>query len=81
MRFAVISCCCASCLSAPEGCYPLVTNAPICEVQKQGLIWLREVKSLMADILDGKLNDFASITYWISAYDFFYRVLQRHTLF
>ncbi len=61
--------------------YPLVTNATIRKVQREGIIWLREVKSMIADILDGKANDFAAIPDLLSAYDFFYRVCNGGTCY
>jgi len=54
--------------------YPPVTNVTIREVRREGRIWLREVRFLISDILNGKQRDLASITELIPAYDLFYRV-------
>jgi len=54
--------------------YPLKTNATIREVQREGKIWLREIRFLISGILDGKVKDLASMPELISSYDFFYRV-------
>lgn len=60
---------------------PFKTNAIIREVQCQGALWLKEVRSLIADVLSEPIKTqsissitIASIPDLLSAYDFFYRV-------
>ncbi len=54
--------------------YPYIANATVRQVQREALIWLRDVRFLIADILDGKTKRLASIPDLISAYDIFYRI-------
>ncbi len=61
--------------------YPPVNNATILKIQKQSLIWLREVEFLICNILKGKpaaecqrLPALADIPDLVYAYDFMYRI-------
>lgn len=63
--------------------YPPVTNSEIREIQGEGRIWLREVRDLIASLLEAPVNPAAhdgdrmtldAIPGLLSSYDFFYRV-------
>ncbi len=53
---------------------PLVMNNSIREVQSQGLIWLKEIRILLDDILISKRMNLSVIPDLLESYDFFFRV-------
>lgn len=62
--------------------YPPVNNVTIRACQRQGLIWLREVKLLISDILDGKSTvPLAAIPDLASAYDMMHRICNGNPCF
>lgn len=53
---------------------PKVTNRQILLIQTQGLTWIREVKRLISDILEGRSMSLAAIPALLDSYDLIHRI-------